>query len=220
MRKIRVKSAVPVYGFAAVWLLYCLFFPLYRLWHFAVVICVAAAVSFILSRIFPGRTEFVEEPVVTGNPEVDTLLREGERAVGELSRLRKTIGEESVCKKVDEIIDVTDKIFKDAAEDPADVRRIRRFADYYIPTTIKLLNEYDRLGRTGYEGEQISGTKKRIESILDTMVSAYKKQLDALFSNQALDIETDIVVLENMLKREGLADSDLKGGGETRPGSL
>ncbi len=58
------------------------------------------------------------------------------------------------------------------------------------------------------EGENISGTMERIDKILDTTILAYQKQLDALFKNQALDIETDIVVLEGMLKREGLSGKD------------
>ena len=43
---------------------------------------------------------------------------------------------------------------------------------------------------------------------MDTTVSAYEKQLDALFANKALDIETDITVLESMMKNQGLSESD------------
>lgn len=211
MKEIKKRSVIPIYGTAAVWAIYALFFPLYRPWHFLILIALSAAAFFGLSKAFPGTVEKVEippEPVTTGNAEADALLREGELAVSEMRRLRDSIKSPSVSKKVDELTDLTDRIFKDIVDDPADIPQVRRFASYYLPTTIKLLNAYDRMYSQGIEGENISGTIKRIEDILDTTIEAYKKQLDALFANQALDIDTDITVLESMLKREGLAGKD------------
>jgi hypothetical protein len=78
--------------------------------------------------------------------------------------------------------------------------------NYYLPTTIKLLNAYDRMDSQGIEGENIDKSLKSISEMLDAAISAYKKQLDSLFANQALDIETDIAVMNAMLNREGLSD--------------
>jgi hypothetical protein len=211
MREVRKKSVVPVYGFAAVWLIYCLFFPLYAIWHFAFLVILGAGAYIVLSLIFPGKTEYVKEPekpVTTGNEETDKLLAEGRTAVAEMNRLRGSIKDEQVCKKIGELVEVTEKIFKSLAEDPADFRQVKRFAGYYLPTTIKLLHTYDRMGSLGEGGVNITGTMAKINNILDTTLEGYRKQLDALFANQALDIETDITVLENMMKREGLAGRD------------
>ena len=93
-------------------------------------------------------------------------------------------------------------------EDRDDYPAIRRFADYFLPTTLKLLNAYDRMSTVDADGQNINGTLRRINEVLDTTVTAYEKQLDALFLNQALDIETDIAVLESMLKKEGLTGKD------------
>ena len=73
-------------------------------------------------------------------------------------------------------------------------------------TTIKLLNAYDRMGDQGIEGTNLSKSMQSIEDMLDTAIEAFKKQLDSLFANQALDIETDISVMNQMLAREGLSD--------------
>lgn len=211
IREVRKKSVVPVYGLAAVWLLYCLFFPLYMLWHFVILVILGIVAYIFLSILFPGVTEYVKEPekpTFTGNEEIDKLLVEGERAVGEMRRLRASIKDVKVCGKIDELTDVTEKIFKDLIEDPLDLRQVKHFADYFLPMTIKLLNAYDRMGSIGEKGEYISGAMERINAILDTTLEAYRKQLDALFANQALDIETDIVVLESMLKKEGLSGKD------------
>ena len=201
------KSVVPVYGVAVVWVLYCLIFQLYKTWHFIVLACLAALSYVILSAIFPGKTEYIEipvEPVRTGRDDIDSLLEEGERAVVEMRRLNNAIDGDHLKKKIEKIIVVTDKIFKDLIDDPDDYKQVRRFADFYLPTTIKLLHTYDRFGRSGVEGENITGTLERIETALDRILVSYEQFFDSLFENQALDIETDIVVLENMLKQEGL----------------
>ncbi|MGM9522135.1 MAG: 5-bromo-4-chloroindolyl phosphate hydrolysis family protein [Oscillospiraceae bacterium] len=211
MRQIKKRSPIPLYGMAAVWLLYCIIFPLYRPSDFCLLIASGLLAYAVLSKLFPGTVETVEEPpepVTTGNEEADALLREGETAVLEMRRLRSSIKNTAVCEKIDILIDVTDKIFKDIIDDPSDIPQVKRFAGYYLPATMKLLNAYDRMSAQNIDGENISATLGRIEDILDTTVTAYKKQLDALFANQALDIETDITVLEAMLKREGLSGKD------------
>ena len=83
-------------------------------------------------------------------------------------------------------------------------RQIRKFMNYYLPTTIKLLNAYDRMSAQDIQGDNITGSMERIEDMLDTTIEAYKKQLDALFANQAADIQMDIDIMNGMLAREGL----------------
>ena len=142
-------------------------------------------------------------------PEVQSVVDEGERAHRELEHLYATIPNLSVKSKIRELINVSDKIIEDAVNDPSDVPQIKKFLDYYLPTTIKLLNAYDRMGAQGIEGANISGTMQSIEEMLDTAVAAYKKLLDSLFANQALDVETDIQVMNTLLKREGLAEGSV-----------
>lgn len=161
----------------------------------------------------PKARPVVEQPVKPAeqkkprySPEVQAVVDEGERAHRELEHLYATIPNLSVKAKIRELIDVSDKIIEDAVNDPSDVPQIKKFLDYYLPTTIKLLNAYDRMGAQGIEGENISGTMSSIEEMLDTAVDAYKKLLDSLFANQALDVETDIEVMNTLLKREGLAE--------------
>ena len=214
MIEIRKKSVVPLYSAAAVWVLYCLIFPLYKTWHFILLICLGVVVYATLSKIFPGTVERIEipkEPERTGDEKIDALLAEGETAVAEMKRLHDTIPAELVRRKVYELILITDKIFKKLLIEPSVYSQVKRFADFFLPTSIKLLNSYDRFGQSGVDGENISSTMERIDSALDMTLNSYKKFFDSLFENQALDIETDIDVLETMLKRDGLIDNvDLK----------
>ena len=150
----------------------------------------------------------------TYSPEVQAVVNEGKRAHTELEHLYATIPDLAVKAKIRELIDVSDKIVEDAVNDPSDVPQIKKFLDYYLPTTIKLLNAYDRMGSQGIQGENISGTMQSIEEMLDTAIAAYKKLLDSLFANQALDVETDIQVMNTLLQREGLASGGAAGFGK------
>lgn len=139
-------------------------------------------------------------------PEVDPILEEGNKALSEMGRLYMSIKDPEIRVKINEIMRITDKIVQDAIADPSDIPKIRKFMNYYLPTTIKLLNAYDRMGSQGIEGENIDRSMKSISEMLDAAIAAYKKQLDSLFANQALDIETDIAVMNAMLDREGLSE--------------
>lgn len=138
------------------------------------------------------------------SPEVQAIIKEGRVALKEMGRLYASIPNPEIRSRINELMSVSDKIIRDAIDDPADVPQIRKFLDFYLPTTIRLLNAYDRMNAQEYAGENIAGSMERIEEMLDTTIAAYKKQLDALFANQAADIQMDIDTMNAMLAREGL----------------
>ena len=146
-------------------------------------------------------------------PEIDPIIEEGNKALSEMGRLYMSIKDPEIKGKINELMRVTDKITQDAIADSSDIPQIKKFMNYYLPTTIKLLNAYDRMSAQGIEGENLDKTMKSIDAMLDDAIAAYKKMLDSLFANQALDIETDISVMNTMLAREGLSgvkDFDIK----------
>ena len=128
-----------------------------------------------------------------------------------MRRLNDAIEDEEISRRIDQLEDATGKIIDQVIAHPEKLPQIRKFMNYYLPTTLKLLNAYDRMGAAGVSGENIDGTMGKIESMMDTVVRAFDKQLDALFGDEALDISTDITVLENLLAQEGLAGEQLGG---------
>lgn len=66
-----------------------------------------------------------------------------------------SIKDTEVRKKINELMRITDKIMQDAIADPSDIPQIKKFMNYYLPTTIKLLNAYDRMSAQGIEGENL-----------------------------------------------------------------
>ena len=151
-----------------------------------------------------------EEEKPTGNAELDKMISDGRKAVSEMKRLDDAIEDEKISADIRRLETICQQIFQQVKADPAKLPQIRRFMDYYLPTTLKLLNAYDRMDATGVAGENITGTKERVESIMGTIVSAFEKQLDSLFGADAMDISTDSSVLETMLSREGLAGEKLE----------
>ena len=209
MKKIVHKSAAPLYAAAVVWILYALLFPLYRVIHFVIVIIASALVYLVAKALCPDIVEEVkveEKPQTTGNEELDKMIADGKLAIGEMRRLNESIKDETVSRQIDRLEEISGKIFAQVQAEPKKLPQIRKFMSYYLPTTLKLLNAYDRMSDQGVSGENISGTMKRVEDMMDTIVQAFEKQLDSLFGAEALDISADIVVLDNMMAREGLVD--------------
>ena len=211
MKKIVHKSAAPIYAAAVVWVLYALLFPLYRVGHFVIVLAASAAV-YGIARLFCKDVveEVPEEPKTTGNPELDKMVSEGQGALEEMRRLNDSIQDAAISAQIDRLEQVSGKIFRQVQKDPTQLPQIRKFMSYYLPTTLKLLNAYDRMSGTGISGENIDTTLAKVEGMMRTIVAAFEKQLDSLYGAEALDISTDITVLENMMAREGLVDSPLK----------
>ena len=214
------RSVLPIYLIGVTWLVYALLFPLHTVMQF-ITCAVASLIVFVIAKaVFPDKTyeipgepepekkaapkqEKKAEPKSTGNPEIDALIKERDRALSEMRRLNENIPDEKISAQIDHLEEVTRKIIDHVAANPKKLPQIRRFMDYYLPTTLKILNAYDRMDSTGISGENISATKAKVEGMMDTITQAFDKQLDALFGEEALDISTDITVMENLLAREG-----------------
>ena len=210
------RSVLPIYLIGVVWLVYALLFPLRTPAQYLICAAVSLAAFVVGKAVFldkayamPGEEKKEpprekEKPKSTGNPEIDALLKERERALSEMRRLNDSIEDEKISRQIDHLEEVTGKIIDQVVAQPKKLPQIRRFLDYYLPTTLKILNAYDRMDAAGISGSNIDTTKGKVENMMDTIVQAFDRQLDALFGEEALDISTDITVMENLLAREGL----------------
>lgn len=230
MAHIQKKSVLPIYFVGFVWVLWAVFGSLHRPTDYIMAALVSIAAYFLGKILFPDRgyeipdeekaspqpepqAQAKQEPKSTGNPEIDKLIAERERALSEMRRLNDTIEDEVISARIDHLEDVTAKIIDTVVAKPSKLPQLRRFLNYYLPTTLKLLNAYDRMDAAGVSGSNIDGTKAKIEDIMGTICTAFDKQLDALYGEEALDISTDIAVLENLLAQEGLGDNVMGSGG-------
>ena len=210
MKKIIHNPTIPLYAAAATWLLYALLFPLYKLPHYLLAAGAAAVVGVVARLLCPNTVEEVpEEPKTTGNPELDKMIEDGRKAIAEMKRLDDNIADPTISAQIVRLQELSGKIFAQVEQNPEKLPQIRKFMNYYLPTTLKILNAYDRMGEQGVAGENISSTMHKVEGMMATIITAFEKQLDNLFGAEAMDISTDMVVLENMMAREGLSDDPL-----------
>lgn len=221
------RSVLPIYLIGVVWLSYAVLFPHPLRTPMQYLLCAGVSLAaFVAGKaLFPDKAYAVpgepeekaeapkaekkQAPKSTGNPEIDALIKERERALSEMRRLNENIPDEKISAQIDHLEEVTGKIIDQVVAQPKKQPQIRRFLDYYLPTTLKILNAYDRMDAAGIAGDNISATKAKVEGMMDTIVKAFDKQLDALFGEEALDISTDITVMENLLAREGLGGMDI-----------
>lgn len=216
MAAVTKKTVAPFYAVGAVWLGWSIFFPLYRVSDYLLCAGLSCAAALAANAVWPSKTWTAPEtakpeapkaeakPQTTGNPEIDALIAERDRAVSEMKRLNDAIRDEKISAQIDRLEAATRKITGVVVEKPEKLPQIRKFMNYFLPTTLKLLNAYDRMDSTGIDGENITATKEKVEGMLDTLCAAFDKQLDSLYGDEALDISTDITVMEQMLAQEGL----------------
>lgn len=220
MAKTIKKSVAPIYLVAALWAAWALVFPLYANIHYVMAAIASVLVFVVAKSIFPDKTyetaaapskaepeqkaEAAPEKKSTGNPELDKVIEQGRLATAEMRRLNDNIKGEKISAQIDHLEDVTGKIIAHVAQHPQKLPQISKFLNFYLPTTLKLLNAYDRMDDTGISGANIDGTKGKIDTMMVTVTAAFDKQLDALFGDEALDISTDITVMENLMAQEGL----------------
>jgi 5-bromo-4-chloroindolyl phosphate hydrolysis protein len=208
MRAVTKKSALPIYAIGAVWVLWSLFFPLYSLSHYIPCLILSLAVFLVLTKVIPDKVTYEPIPVqVTGYESADELLKAGDAHLRTVRELSAKIDNTDVRAKVDRLGGTCQRIFDYVRQNPKSADELRKFMNYYLPTLEKLVKTYELMEEHGVEGENITASKARISQMLDTMDAAFRKQLDALFGDTALDIDTDITVMEGMMAQEGLTDA-------------
>ena len=151
----------------------------------------------------PKAAKKQEEPS-TGNAELDKMLKDGRLAIAEMKRLDDNIADPGVSADIVRLSQVSEKIFQAVKDDPGKLPQIRKFMDYYLPTTLKLVESYEEFDRVSTPGEEIRKAKAEIENTLDTINQAFRELLNTLFQDAVFDATTDAQVLKTMLAREGL----------------
>lgn len=166
-----------------------------------------AAGKLILSEMgyqAPPKTEPKEQPKQETKAEP---LQDDNAILQEIRAVNDAIPDPVMSEKIDRIGEITGKILDYQRRNPGKDSQLRSFLNYYLPTTLKILRSYAQLDAQGVEGENITAAKKRIEGMMDKVVEGFETQLDKLFADSAMDISSDVAVLEQMLEKDGLSNN-------------
>ena len=222
------RSALPIYAIGIVWLLYAGKLNTFR----GILSCavVSAIVYAILRIVLPGKKtdeppkaaapeqpqpkqaekkpepQPEPEPEEKLPPELQSVIYQGKRAIADIRRLNDEIPDERISAQIDLIERLTAQIFDCVRKNPKKLSQIRQFLNYYLPTTIKLMEQYVTLQNQSLKTENITEGMQKIEDLLDKVIIAFQRQLDALFEDDVVDITADIRVMEQMMASEGLTN--------------
>ncbi len=151
------------------------------------------------------------EPAPKAEPDPVRTRPNGDKIYPEEARiaaLNEQIVDDYVSERMERLEELTHKILAYAEAHPEKENSLRQFRNHYLPKTFSILESYARMERMGVNGGNIGSAMKDVEDIMDKLVLGFEKQLDALFDSEAMDVTTDVSVLENMMTMEGLSDLD------------
>ena len=160
---------------------------------------------------FRSADAFADYANATAKKENVTPKEANEGYAGALRAIRSAndrIADPVLSEKIDHLETVAGKIFREVEEHPEKQQQAATFLNYYLPTTLKLLDSYAKFEEAGIEGENLSRAQERIEETMDALIKGFDKQLDDLYRNEAMDIDSDIRVMENMLRRDTASVAD------------
>lgn len=204
----RTRSVLPVYFAGAVWLLAGLVLPLYSLWALAATAVVSVAVWLVTRRLCPDRITRMEMPFMTGREDVDAMLESVQQKLADLHRLDEAIPDTGLSASIRRMETAGRSILAEVEAHPEKAPQIRRFANYYLPDAVRILELYARLEGQDVQGGNAASVRREVETNAASIATAFENQLDSLFAADALDLSADLEVLNGMLRGQGLTGSD------------
>lgn len=142
------------------------------------------------------------------NAQAQEVLDKGNAFIRQLRACNDAIPGREISEKISRMETLVRKIFHRVETHPEVVPELKKLMDYYLPMTVKLLNAYADMDAQPIQGENIRTSKQEIEATLDTLNTAFEKLLDSIFKTTAMDVSSDITVLQTLLAQEGLTEDE------------
>ncbi len=136
--------------------------------------------------------------------DVQRIISEGNQKIKTIRFYSIKINNSNVRKKIEEICSVADKIIEDLRVDPKDVKAARKFFTYYLDATTRIIQRYVELSGHGLNSAELIKALQKVEDLLDTIKQTFESQLEKLLEDDLFDLETELKLLENTIKSEGL----------------
>lgn len=200
------KPVLPIYMAALVWVLCAVLpVPLHKPYGVAIAAVLSAAAWLLGKKLCPSRVEIHEVDFMTGSEDTDAMLSGITAQLDQLHTLNEAIPDEQLSNAMTRMERAGRSIVSKVEAKPGQAKLIRRFADYYLPDAVKILDTYAQLEKQGVQGENADQLRSEIRTNASTIAGAFEKQLDSLYADASLDIGADLDVLKTILKSQGLA---------------
>lgn len=155
------------------------------------------------------RREEASKIPLTGNQQADAVILKGQDMLNTIRDENIVITDETLTAQMNTLSDKCYQIFRTVSDEPSKAPHVRKFMNYYLPTTLKVLANYRLMQQRGVSYQDMSQARDSAVRCMDMVLTACQKQIDALHKENMLDISTDIDVMEQMLKRDGYIDNEI-----------
>jgi hypothetical protein len=149
--------------------------------------------------------EDASEALKKENPELGAMIAQGQECTGHIRQMNEQIPGEVISEKLYALEHVLKEIFNRVREHPEHMSKMKKFMDYYLPTTLKLVEAYEEFDSVPNPNEEIVQAKSELEKTLDTINASFTELLNQMYQTSVLDATTDAKVLQTMLAKDGLA---------------
>ena len=200
----RKPSVLPYYAAALAFVVLCVVLPVYRLWALLAALGAAVLAFAGAKKICPPRVVETEVPFHTGVDDVDAMLTEMQQQLDTLHALNETLPDPQLSAAMTRMEKAGRSIVETVEATPAKAKQVRRFANYYLPDAVNVLQQYAKLAKQGVRGENAASIRAEVEHNAASIATAFENQLDALYAAESMDLSADLTVLQNMLKGQGL----------------
>ncbi len=200
----RKPSVLPYYAAALAFVVLCAVLPVYRLWALLAALGAAVLAFAGAKKICPPRVVETEVPFHTGVDDVDAMLTEMQQQLDTLRALNEALPDPQLSAAMARMEKAGRSIVETVEATPAKAKQVRRFANYYLPDAVNVLQQYAKLAKQGVRGENAASIRAEVEHNAASIATAFENQLDALYAAESMDLSADLTVLQNMLKGQGL----------------
>ena len=200
----RKPSVLPYYAAALAFVVLCAVLPVYRLWALLAALGAAVLAFAGAKKICPPRVVETEVPFHTGVDDVDAMLTEMQQQLDTLQALNEALPDPQLSAAMARMEKAGRSIVETVEATPAKAKQVRRFANYYLPDAVNVLQQYAKLAKQGVRGENAASIRAEVEHNAASIATAFENQLDALYAAESMDLSADLTVLQNMLKGQGL----------------
>ena len=148
------------------------------------------------------------EPAPEQREETPLNLETARRFVQVLEKEQQLMQDPQAREELEQMQETAAAICDWLEAHPESLPKARRFAEYYIPTTLKLLHTYNDV--QGQQGDNAESIRRDIAGILHTLNQAFDNLYDNLLSDVAMDVSSEIAALQGMLANDGLTGRDFQ----------
>ena len=163
---------------------------------------------YALTLIF-NRNEVLQEKIDLERLEYEQLTAQATNTIKQIKGLEGKIENQGIQSNISQICETSDKILLSLKEKPKKMKQVRKFVDYYLPFTLKILDQYDRVENQSLTSQESIDFMERVERMLDRVKLACEAQLNNMYDLDIIDTNADIKVFETMLKTDGLVDNNM-----------